>query len=355
MRKIGFLQLGLTFAGCFLGAGYVSGQEMWQFFGRFGKSGFLGLIFAIGILCLVGAIMLMLTQMTGILDTDRLLAEGNHPVLRTFITLFEFAFLFSVSVIMTAGVGALGEELFSIPPWLGCLVFTIVITICAFTGLRGMVTAFSATVPILVLAAIAFGVNTLIRGDINMASVSLGSSSNQLLRFWPLAALSFACFNMFCSVAIIAPLGISLKSRSTIFGGITLGAVLLLAVALSILLTVSSAGTGGTELPMLSAALEISHTLGMIYGVLLFFAMFGTCLSNTIAFLRVVGRKSTYAANHRTLLHIVCGAAVFACSLFGFGDLIGTLYPIFGYCSSVFIVMLVVRFCKLRRQKATIK
>ena len=36
MKKIGSLKLGLSFAGCFLGAGYVSGQELWQFFGSFG-------------------------------------------------------------------------------------------------------------------------------------------------------------------------------------------------------------------------------------------------------------------------------------------------------------------------------
>ena len=35
-RKESALRLGFTFAGCYLGAGYVSGQELWQFFGCFG-------------------------------------------------------------------------------------------------------------------------------------------------------------------------------------------------------------------------------------------------------------------------------------------------------------------------------
>jgi|GEM_PF-4829672 len=41
-QKIGTLRLALTFAGCFLGAGYVSGQELWQYFGAFGARGFWG-------------------------------------------------------------------------------------------------------------------------------------------------------------------------------------------------------------------------------------------------------------------------------------------------------------------------
>ena len=42
-QTISARQLGAAFSGCFLGAGYVSGREMWQFFGRFGPVGWLGL------------------------------------------------------------------------------------------------------------------------------------------------------------------------------------------------------------------------------------------------------------------------------------------------------------------------
>ena len=38
-QKIGTLRLALTFAGCFLGAGYVSGQELWPDVGACGAQG----------------------------------------------------------------------------------------------------------------------------------------------------------------------------------------------------------------------------------------------------------------------------------------------------------------------------
>ena len=56
-QKIGTLRLALTFAGCFLGAGYVSGQELWQYFGAFGARGLLGLVLA-GALLGVGSALL---------------------------------------------------------------------------------------------------------------------------------------------------------------------------------------------------------------------------------------------------------------------------------------------------------
>ena len=46
-RKESALRLGFTFAGCYLGAGYVSGQELWQFFGCFGWQGIAGLLLAV--------------------------------------------------------------------------------------------------------------------------------------------------------------------------------------------------------------------------------------------------------------------------------------------------------------------
>ena len=35
-KSVTSVRLAMTFAGCFLGAGYISGREIWRFFGMFG-------------------------------------------------------------------------------------------------------------------------------------------------------------------------------------------------------------------------------------------------------------------------------------------------------------------------------
>ena len=62
MKKISVPRLALTYAGCFLGAGYVSGQELWQFFGTFGLWGLLGLILALGFMMSFSVILIRLVQ-----------------------------------------------------------------------------------------------------------------------------------------------------------------------------------------------------------------------------------------------------------------------------------------------------
>ena len=62
MKKLNVFRLGLLFAGCFLGAGYVSGQELRQYFVVYGAKGYLGLLAAVAILYIFGVLCLRMAQ-----------------------------------------------------------------------------------------------------------------------------------------------------------------------------------------------------------------------------------------------------------------------------------------------------
>ena len=44
MKQLSAIQLAVSYTGVFLGAGFVSGQELWQFFSCFGPIGLLGFL-----------------------------------------------------------------------------------------------------------------------------------------------------------------------------------------------------------------------------------------------------------------------------------------------------------------------
>ena len=46
MNEMKTLPLAFTYVGVFLGAGFVSGPELWQFFGAFGNWGYVGFLLA---------------------------------------------------------------------------------------------------------------------------------------------------------------------------------------------------------------------------------------------------------------------------------------------------------------------
>ncbi|MDO4815812.1 MAG: hypothetical protein Q4A83_04315 [Bacillota bacterium] len=350
MKKIGFGKLGLAFAGSFLGAGYVSGQELWQFFGSFGKNGIAGLCAAIALLFVMGVMMTRLNQLTGFADADKLVVYRDSAPLRAAVVALESVFLFGVAVIMSAGVGALSNQLFGLPLWVGSLVFIIVVSAISLAGLSGMVSAFSLTVPVLVGVTLLFGVLSLIKGGFSMPD-SASHGSNPLMSSWLIAAISFACYNVFGSIAIVAPLGGHVKSKSHTYFGLGLGAALLFTIAVSVLISMGAYPDAvSAELPMLALASSLNEYLGYIYALLLLLAMFGTALSSLVAFTNLLCLKSKKLEANRIALVIGCAVLVFFGSLFGFGDLIGVIYPIFGYLSSVFIILMAVHYYKVRKK-----
>ena len=127
MKKLSLSRLALTYAGCFLGAGYVSGQELWQFFGAFGFWGLVGLILALSGMLAFSCLLISLAQKTGIVEMDRIVVPWEIAWLRGISAVLQVVFLFGVAVIMAAGAGALLHQLFAIPVWVGCGIFALAV------------------------------------------------------------------------------------------------------------------------------------------------------------------------------------------------------------------------------------
>lgn len=227
-RKIGALRLGLTFAGCFLGAGYVSGQELWQYFGAFGAHGLLGLVLAIALLGGTGVVLLRLSARTGIETMDALIVRADIPWLRTLVGVLTAALLFGVVCIMAAGIGALGSQMLGLPVWLGSALVCVLIAAAAYFGVGGMVTVFTVAVPCMIVAALIIAGIRLQRTGLTAAAFA-GGSTNPMLGSWVTSAVNYAAYNFFATVGILAPMTQYLKSRSTAGWGTLLGCVLLLA------------------------------------------------------------------------------------------------------------------------------
>ena len=349
MKKIGSLKLGLSFAGCFLGAGYVSGQELWQFFGSFGTLGVAGLLLALLVLSAAGVLMLKLNRLTGYDEADKLILGGKAGILRHAVTFLELLLLFCIGTVMTAGVGALAHQLLDLPTFVGGLLFAAAVAAVSLAGLAGMVSVFSATVPLLCLISLSFGVYALCRFGFSVGSSDPG---NPLMGSWVSAALSFASYNLFAGIAVIAPLGRHMKSSRSVFGGVLVGAGILLCVAGSVLLCVSAAPKySDAELPMLAFASGLSPILAAVYGVLLLLAMFGTSVSALVALTNTLKLKSRTLSEHPKLLTLLCAALMFGGSLYGFGSLVGFVYPLLGYLSFVFIILMTIHYIKVKHEQ----
>ena len=108
-------------------------------------------------------------------------------------------------------------------------------------------------------------------------------------------------------------------------------------------------GAQTAELPMLSAAAQLGIVPMYLYALLLFAGMFGSALSNAVAFVGYCCAKFPPVWQRKTAFTVLTILLAYLASLFGFSDLIGTVYPVFGYASAAFLAFMLLHAAKLRR------
>ncbi|MGE5542311.1 MAG: hypothetical protein ACM3WT_04675, partial [Bacillota bacterium] len=109
---IGPFQVGATFVGAAMGAGFATGQELLQFFGYFGPAGLWGVMLAASLLGLVAYSVLDIARRRKAANYREVILYAAGDVLGTAMDYLITFFLFGGLVSMVAGSGALMGEQF---------------------------------------------------------------------------------------------------------------------------------------------------------------------------------------------------------------------------------------------------
>ncbi len=346
MKKQSVFALGMTFAGSFLGAGYVSGQELWQYFGSFGAFGMIGLTVTMLLFLFLGYALYSIVSKTGICEMDKVIVLNNNRLLLMLVSVLQILNFISIYIIMTAGIAAMFETVFGFSKYIVSAVTSAVTVILAVGGIGRLVKVFSVTVPILTLCAVIISIIAIFeRGE--FISFSFQSEKSVL---WLFSCLVYMSFNFFGIIGIMSPVYAKTKSGDTAKKGILFGTFTLFVIAAFLIVSLNINSRYITaQLPMLDLSFSMGRLIGIVYAVLLFLAMLGTALSSLVAsdnFL--LQRLKMYKCNRILFLVLIAGVCYFG-SLVGFSDLIGILYPIFGIAGFFAIVLIAVNYFKLKR------
>jgi len=347
MKTVTTIQLAISFVGVFLGAGFVSGQELWQFFACFGPAGFLGFLLSTGLFFLVDLALLQLARSTGTSDVAALILPGDHPRLCVLIDLMQCLLLFGTVVIMIAGGAALLSDMTGLPaPVCGAL-FALILLPAAMFELQGLVAAFSVLVPVLAATAVIMGATILFRQGFQLAPAT--GSVSPLLPNWWVSGITYAAYNLFCTLGVLVPFAALVPEQKTIRRGLCLGSVLFVVMTFGILASMMILpAAGSSELPTAVLARQLHPWLGAVYDLLMGLAMFAAALAGVIALVNQAGFHWAALRQHRKGSMIVFLLLAYVLSLLGFSDLIGVIYPIFGYLSIPLLILMVRNWLKPR-------
>lgn len=308
-----FLIIGTT-----IGAGYASGQELWQFFGH--ESGIAIVLFTVFFITSCAVIMTISYQRQ---STDYL------PVLRVIVgdkltriyDVMIFLYLFTTTVVMIAGSGATGQA-FNLSYWWGVATIVIALIILFFRDINGLLVINEYILPLL-LSGLLY-VLLVFTQDQDLALFSHWHEQ----RNWT-AAFSFTALNILPLIAVIGAVGNKIRSKTEIWiaaggSGLILGAVSyiynnsLIHIADEIILY---------EIPLFAILKHYSFGMLMFMSILLWFAIFTTAASGLMGITTRI----------RHLLHLplwllvtITLMVMVPLTMIGFSALVGYVYPVYG-------------------------
>ncbi|RAL21846.1 hypothetical protein [Thermoflavimicrobium daqui] len=332
-------QVGFTYIGTVIGAGFASGQEMLQFFSVYGKYSYLGIMISTFFFAWLGVRMMVIGARLGadsyqefnrFLFGKRLGEWMNHLVT---------IMLFGVTVAMLAGTGALFEEQLGLSFHLGVWLSIIFAYWFNLRGLDGILSVNTFVVPFMLgfmLFVVWMGLQ---QGEVGPLWEKLPIRAEP---HWLIATISYIAFNLVLSQSVLVPLGASIRDEVILRWGGWIGAI-----GLGIMMLIGNMVIQWhleevllAKIPMGWVIAEIGKGIQLLF-LLLVWGEILTTLIGDVYGLAASLRK--WVSIRTTWLITGIFLLAYLLSFVGFSNLVRYLYPLFGYCGLGMVFLLVVR------------
>ncbi|WP_276808996.1 YkvI family membrane protein [Castellaniella defragrans] len=339
-----------AFVGVIIGAGFASGQEILQFFASFGAIGLVG--------CVVSGVLFALLSMAFSTMGQRLAADSHKEVVNAmlgrhlglvFDVLITF-FLFAITVVMLAGAGSLLNQWLGIPEVWGSVLATVATILIVCLDIRSVIAFIGAVTPFLMFMTVVVAGYVLMTPHAGHEALAAAAQTQPRgAGQWLVAALLYVSYNIVAGMPFLVIMGGQARSRATalwggVLGGLLLG-VLILLIAVAMYLRMDT--IGGMPMPMLSIATQISPWLGHLMSLVIFGMILNTAVGMLYAFMaRIVPADS----GRFRVGTVAAGVLALAGSFIGFIQLVGIVYPIYGYIGFVLMALAFVGWLRVARR-----
>ena len=347
MKKSGlnFLSIAFIYVGTIMGAGFASGREIWQFFGVFGKSGYMGIGVITVMFMIIGFMTSRIARLLKTNDIGRVVAPLENQFFISFIGALMGVELLLALVFMSAAGGALFNQQFGWSKFIGGALIVFFVTITVIGGFERVSRVFRFIMPVLMTVVIFTCIFVLLGNDEGVITESAFKPS-PLAGTWPIAAIMYLSFNALGIIPIISSSSIYAINEKHAYAGSIIGGLLLGALALLLFITlmIDMEFTGSVDMPMLAFSEKLSPTVNLIYLLVMFCAIYGCATSNFYGFVIKMIKGS-----HRNLKIIAAAMIGFTLGLVGFTTIIEYVLPIDGYFGMLIVIMLITNYVKTTR------
>lgn len=332
-------QIGCTYIGTVVGAGFASGQEVYQFFGRFGNWGYCAIFGTTFLFAWLGY---------------RLMQLGHDLKAHTYSEVNEFLFgkragavinivilvmLFGVTVAMIAGAGELFRERAHLSFQLGALITMTVTFLTILRGIDGIMRANTIIVPIMVSFVMFAAGHAVYTNGIRPVLIAGAIGDQAHLVLTGISAILYASLNIGLAAGVLIPLGASVEDKTRLRHGAVIGAVGLggMLVAVMFTLVAHYPNVLSFAVPMGYVASRLGPSIQWMFVIVLWGEIYSTLVGNVFA----IGTQfETQFPNRSTVIFIVTLLAAYLISQVGFTNIVTYAYTAFGWVCLLLLMAL---------------
>lgn len=340
----------LTYAGAIMafliGSGFATGQEIMQYFASYGFWG----VFGTGAIVLI-LISFVATQFLAVGQREqfdkpsRIFEYYAGKYVGKFFDYFSILFVFLSFTVMVAGAGAVFEEHYNLPTWVGGFGLTTLVVITVWFGLNSLVDVIGKIGPLIVVIAIGLGIvgilnaeTGLLAGNAIVAELDVQQASNN----WFNAGLSYVGFCMLWLAAFLTALGKTVPNqREARAGGLTGGIVFSLAciiVALGLLANIER--IAGMQIPMLVLANDIAPFVASLISIMILAGIYTTAIPLLWTVSSRVFPDGTKGYKYLTIVLALLGTVIGL--WLPFDQMVNIVYVLNGYVGAILLVIMIV-------------
>lgn len=338
------LKITFVLIGTVIGAGFASGQEIYSFFNSYGKSGLIGIFVSISLIGVITYKALNICRKYDINNYYELIEiiipkrlKNNKVVIFTIKNIINIFLLISFNI-MIAGFASYFFQEFGTPKIYGAIFISSLCFITFKKNINGIIRINTYLIPIIIFLIIYLGIIKINESSFNLVSLDSNNSKNM---YWILSSILYTSYNSITLIPIIINIKNKIKNKKEIYliTFFLIAVLLCLAIVIFLLLNSVKYDIYKIEIPIVYIAASIGSIFRYIYGVIILIAIFTTAIASGYGFLsNFTNNKKTY----NIISIFICFLSILIGQI-SFSNLIGILYPVFGYLGIMQILFILIR------------
>lgn len=354
VRILNVVKIAGVFIAWAIGSGSVTGQASLQYFCAYGAWGFLGIV----IDCLLHLFLLL-----AFFSIGHKMQFENPLAIYTYFSgekigkifqVLSIILLYSAPVVMISGFGASLNQHFGVPTQVGSILLGVLCLITILLGLKKLVNITGSIGPFMIMLTIAICLIYLFN---NIDGLSEGIKEApqigiaKIAPYWWLAGLYYTTCTPFQSAPFFAATAKNFDVKAELKYGAVLGVILygitdaVMACALFSNIEVLSE----KMIPNLYIANLISPALGFVFIIVIFLAIYSSCVPAMFTLCASFKKEKTPGYNKFAVCLVT--ASVLCSMLLPFDRLLGLVYGTYGVLGGILVIFIFARQMRDRKEE----